>query len=90
MMRRVLVAIVAGAVLVTVAVRADADDEATAAPGRVFTLPVVVVHGRVPRPLVVIDLRQPTAAHEAGAAHDTMRDAWLRASVPATLRGTDW
>ena len=56
------------------------------APGRV-TLPVVVVEGRAPLPLVVVDLRQPTAAHEASIAHEGLRERWLRASVPATLRG---
>jgi hypothetical protein len=56
------------------------------APGRV-TLPTVVVEGRAPLPLVVVDLRQPTAAHEASAAHEALRERWLRASIPATLRG---
>ena len=56
------------------------------APGHV-TLRVVVVEGRAPLPLVVVDLRQPTAAHEASVAHEALRERWLRASVPATLRG---
>ena len=85
----------AAAVLSTFASTSLADgngnDDVTVAirtPGHT-TLPTVVVYGRIQRPLVIVDMRQPTAAHEAAAAHEDMKEAWLKASVPKGLQGPD-
>ncbi|HEY1960118.1 MAG TPA: hypothetical protein VGH28_31130 [Polyangiaceae bacterium] len=46
----------------------------------------VTIYGRAPKPMVVIELRHPSAASAAGEAHAAMRSQWLRALVPPTLR----
>lgn len=57
-------------------------------PGPATTLPVTTIVGRANRPNVTIVLARPTAAREAGAAHDAMRTAWLARTepVPSTAR----
>jgi hypothetical protein len=39
-------------------------------------VPVIVVYARPLRPTVVIDLKTPTAASEAGSAHEALRRGW--------------
>ena len=53
----------------------------------VRTLPMITIYGkRPPLPLVVVEITRPTAAHEAGQAHDEMRNAWLLKTEPAAMR----
>lgn len=54
----------------------------------IVTLPVLTIVGHPDRPNVTIVLTKPTAAHEAGAAHEAMRRAWVARAEPATLRAT--
>lgn len=50
------------------------------------TLPTITIVGRPARPNITVVLTRPTAAREAGAAHEAVRKALVEASVPATLR----
>ena len=43
---------------------------------------LLVVVGRVSKPNVTIVLARPTAAREAGAAHESMRTEWLARTAP--------
>jgi hypothetical protein len=53
----------------------------------VRTLPMITIYGkRPPLPSVVVEITRPTAAHEAGRAHDEMRNAWILASEPTALK----
>jgi hypothetical protein len=66
-----------------------AADPTTSAPAVavVHTLNPIIIVGRRPnKPSVVIELTRPTAANAAHAAHEEMRNAWLEASVPATMK----
>lgn len=74
-------AIVALAVCAPSLVMADGACE----PG-VICLKPYTVYGRVPKPLVVIELTRPSAASAAGAAHADMRSDWLEKLEPSTLR----
>jgi hypothetical protein len=49
------------------------------------TLPEIVVYGHRQMPSVVIELTRPTAAHEAGAAHEAFRREMLEKSRPPAL-----
>jgi len=62
-----------------------AADETTCEPGFVC-MKTVIVYGRAPKPLVVIELQHPSAAKQAGAAHEEMRAEWIQKLEPATLR----
>jgi hypothetical protein len=73
--------IVAAATAVPSIVMADG----TCEPG-VICLKPYTVYGRVPKPLVVIELRHASAATAAGAAHEDMRSEWIEKLEPATLR----
>ena len=54
----------------------------------VKTLPMITIYGkRPPLPSVVVEITRPTAAHEAGRAHDEMRNAWLLKTEPAAMKG---
>lgn len=57
-------------------------DPTAPAPGHVHVMPTVVVTGRVIKPAVVVVVTRPTAAHEAGAAHQALHDALLARTEP--------
>ena len=89
MMKRIVLALAAAAlVLPAVAVPALADPPAApAAPSpQVYVVPTVTVYGRAQKPLVVVVVKHPTAAQEAGAAHETLRATTLARSEPASLQ----
>ncbi len=74
-----------------VAVPALADPTAPAAPapphqaaGAVRMMPTITVTGRAQRPTVVVIVTRPTAAHEAGAAHEALREALVASTEPVT------
>jgi hypothetical protein len=77
--------LVAGVVLALTPSLAFADPDV----GSVRTLPVIVVYGRAPKPSVVIELTRPTAAHEAGVAHEVLRTRLVEASAPPALRAAE-
>ena len=88
-MKRLVLALAAGfLVLPIVAVPALADPPAVApAPApQVFVVPTVTVYGRAQKPLVVVVVKHPTAAQEAGAAHASLRASTLERSEPASLQ----
>jgi len=86
-MKKVFV-LAAFAAAVLAAVPASADPTAPAAPAAPPTV-VVPEHTfvvRLDKPQVLIDIKRPTAASAAGAAHESMR-AWMwRQYEPATMR----
>jgi hypothetical protein len=79
----VLAAIAAAAVLA--ALPALADPTAPAAPPTIV-VPEHTFHVRLDKPHVVIDIKTPTAASAAGAAHESMRAWMMRQYEPATMR----
>ena len=87
-MKRLVLALAAAALaLPMLAVPALADPPAAAAPGpQVYVVPTVTVYGRAQKPLVVVVVKHPTAAQEAGAAHETLRATTLNRSEPASLQ----
>jgi hypothetical protein len=96
MKRLVLALATAALALPLVAVPAMADPTKTAAaskpassaaPVHVYVVPTVTVYGRAAKPLVVVVVKHPTAAQEAGAAHETLRETNLTRSEPAALQG---
>ena len=58
---------------------------ASSGPGFV-AVPTMTIFGRPNKPSVVILVKRPTAAAEAGAAHAALREAQLKAAEPAALR----
>jgi hypothetical protein len=71
-----------------VATPAAADPTAAAphaTPGR-HDAPVIWIYGRPDRPDVVVEMRTPTAAAEAGAAHAALRERLLRAAAALRSR----
>lgn len=95
-MKRLVLALAAASLaLPMIAVPALADP-ATAAPAskpasssapvQVYVVPTVTVYGRPAKPLVVVVVKRPTAAHEAGAAHESLRESTLARSEPAALQ----
>ena len=48
-------------------------------------LPSRDIVGRIRKPLVVIVVKAPSAASQAGAAHEALRDALLDRAEPATM-----
>lgn len=96
-MKRLVLALAAAALgLPMVAVPALADPTTAAsaskpassnAPVQVYVVPTVTVYGRAAKPLVVVVVKHPTAAQEAGAAHDALRTATLARSAPDALKG---
>lgn len=74
------------AAVVVVPSIAAADEPA----GPVITLPVITVYGKRPaKPSMTIELTRPTAAREAGAAHEDLRKSLLEASMPAALKAAE-
>lgn len=56
----------------------------------VVQLPVITVYGKRPaKPSMTIELTRPTAAREAGAAHEGLRRSLLAASMPAALEAAE-
>jgi hypothetical protein len=51
----------------------------------VYTTPTVVIYGRPNKPAVVIVVKTPTAAAEAGAAHEALRASLLAQTEPGRL-----
>jgi hypothetical protein len=45
-------------------------------------MPERTIYGRPDKPMVVIDVKTPTAASQAGAAHETFRAALMRQYEP--------
>jgi hypothetical protein len=94
--KRLVLALAAAALgLPIVAIPALADPTTTAAaskpassatPVQVYVVPTVTVYGRAAKPLVVVVVKHPTAAQEAGAAHESLRETNLARSEPAALR----
>ena len=78
-----LAAVAVAAVLA--AVPASADPTAPAAPPTI-QVPEHTFHVRLDKPHVVIDVKTPTAASAAGAAHETMRAWMLRQYEPSAAR----
>ena len=64
---------------------AHADPTASPTPGT-YVMPTFTVTGHPQRPTVVVVVTRPTAAHEAGAAHQAFREALLARSEPVTPR----
>lgn len=79
----VLAAFAAAAVLA--AMPASADPTAPAGPPTV-QVPEHTFVVRLDKPHVVIDIKTPTAASAAGAAHESMRAWMMRQYEPATMR----
>jgi hypothetical protein len=65
---------------------AYADSDQNTEGGVVHTIPIITVYGRAPKPSVVIELSRPTAAHEAGSAHEYLRERLTAQSIPPGLR----
>ena len=72
--------------LAMVALPALGDPTAAAEPG-VLKMRVIVVYGRLDKPNAVIEYRTPTAAKEAGAAHEALRAAWVARLAPVPPSG---
>jgi hypothetical protein len=88
MKRLVLAALALALVIPAFAVPALADPTVTVTvtkPGA-LTTPTFTVYGRPNRPLVSIDIRTPTAADAAGAAHERLRVQTLAKSEPSALK----
>ena len=86
-MKRLVLALAAASLaLPMVAVPALADPPAAPPAAQVYVVPTVTVYGRVPKPLVLIVVKRPTAAQEAGAAHETLQASTLARSEPASLQ----
>jgi hypothetical protein len=64
---------------------ARADPPTASGPG-VYTTPTVVIYGRPSKPAVVIVVKTPTPAAEAGAAHEALRASLLAQTEPGALR----
>jgi hypothetical protein len=86
--KRLVLGLAAASLLLPIlAVPALADPPAVSAPGpEVYVVPTVTVYGRPQRPLVAIVVKHPTAAQEAGAAHESLRASTLARSEPASLQ----
>jgi hypothetical protein len=67
-----------------VAAPAFADPPAPAAPPTV-QVPEHTFVVRLDKPQVLVDIKRPTAASAAGAAHDALRASMMRLYEPATL-----
>ncbi len=56
----------------------------------VVNVPMITIYGKRPaRPNVIIELTRPTAAQAAGAAHESLRDDLLKASMPSALKAAE-
>jgi hypothetical protein len=68
------------------ALPAAADDTKAAAGPGFYVMPTQTVYGRPNKPLVQIVLKTPSAAHEAGTAHESLRASLMAQSTPAGLK----
>ncbi len=83
-MPKVLVLAAAAATAVLSALPAAADPTAPAAPPTV-QVPEHTFIVRLDKPHVVVDIKTPTAASEAGAAHESLR-AWMLRQYEPRMR----
>jgi hypothetical protein len=79
-MKSVLVALLACAGALA-AVPASADPTVNV----VLKMPERTILGRLDKPMVVIEVKTPTAASQAGAAHEALRATLMKRYEPATL-----
>ena len=84
---RLAAALLLVATLIATSALADASD-AACDPGYQCLHPVTI-YGRPPKPIVVVELTRPTAAKEAGTAHEQMKLEWLKRAEPKTLRPSE-
>jgi hypothetical protein len=49
----------------------------------VYVVPATTIYGRPNKPMVNVEVRSPSAAEAAGAAHDRLRAATLARTEPA-------
>ena len=83
----VLAALAATAVLTALPASANPTKPAATPPAApLIVVPEHTFHVRLDKPNVVIDIKTPTAASAAGAAHETMRAWMMRQYEPATMR----
>ncbi len=59
---------------------------AAPAPSPTYTMATHDVVIRVAKPAVLVDIKRPTAAAEAGAAHEGLRASLLLQSVPPAMK----
>lgn len=86
-MKKPLVALIGMVAMVVVPSAAFADEPTG---DGVYRLPVITIYGKRPsKPSVVIELTRPTAAAAAGAAHESLREELLKASMPPALKAAD-
>jgi hypothetical protein len=88
MKRPVLCVLALALVVPAIAVPALADPTVTVkvTPGTLVT-PTMTIYGRPNRPMVSIEIRPVSAAAEAGAAHEQLRQSTLLKSQPAAMSG---
>jgi hypothetical protein len=79
-MKSLLVALLACAAAL-VAVPASADPTVNV----VLQMPARTIMGRLDKPMVVIEVKTPTAASQAGAAHEALRATLMKRYEPAAL-----
>jgi hypothetical protein len=72
--------LVAASVLVATTALADPTVTVT------LRMPERTIMGRIEKPMVVIEVRTPTAASQAGAAHQVLRASLMKHYEPATLK----
>jgi hypothetical protein len=51
-----------------------------------FRMPERTIFGRIEKPMVVIEVKTPTAASQAGAAHEALRASLMKQYEPAALK----
>ncbi len=78
------IALSVAAALVVAPAFADPTAPTVPAAPAVYVMPVITVPGRPSRPTVVVVVTRPTAAAEAGAAHESLRATLLARSEPVT------
>jgi hypothetical protein len=82
---KLLVLAGAAATAVLSALPAAADPTAPAAPPPTVQVPEHTFVVRLDKPHVVVDIKTPTAASEAGAAHESLR-AWMLRQYEPRMR----
>jgi hypothetical protein len=73
-----------GGLLATMAILAPAT--ASADPAGTVQVPLITIYGRPAHPAVTIVLTRPTAAREAGIAHEAVRQSLMKQSMPPALK----
>lgn len=77
-----LLAVALATVAILAAFPASADPTVTTT----LVMPTRTILGRIEKPMVVIVVKTPTAASQAGAAHEALRASLMKQYEPATLR----